>query len=109
MQGGNTLPAYTKTGADYWGIFIMNSDNTINVIYNDIFTDMMHELNIPLYISGSELTEALLTVYAQSSIVEKEDYSVVSFNPAIVICGEKSIKSFGLMNGSIISLKKINN
>ncbi len=86
----------------------MNSDNTINVIYYDIFSGMSYELNIPLYISGSEFTEALLSIYAQAELQDKDNYQVISDSPVIVVCGNRSIKSFGLRNGSVVSLRKNN-
>ena len=81
----------------------MNRDNTVNVIYNDICSSMCYELNIPLYITGDEFVNAMLSIFGG----DDSDYCVISDSPVMVICGNRSLKSFGLREGSMVSLKKI--
>jgi hypothetical protein len=80
----------------------MNRDNTVNAIYNDICSSMCYELNIPLYITGDEFVNAMLSIFGG----DDSDYCVISDSPVMVICGNRNRKSFGLREGSMVSLKK---
>lgn len=74
-----------------------------NVIFLMTKRDRAVELEIPLYISANELVTALNAAYElQIDLSDVKNCYLKSENPIALLKGNKTLKEYGIRNGSVI-------
>lgn len=65
----------------------------------------LHDLDVPLDINASELLEALNVAYELGiNIDDSAACYVKTENPIALLHGRKTLREYGIMNGSIINI-----
>ena len=79
------------------------NDDRINIIFKHNCKDVPFDLDIPVYISVNELLIAFNAIFnLEIDINNVDKYYIKSENPINLLHGEKTIKEYGLHNGSIL-------
>jgi uncharacterized ubiquitin-like protein YukD len=80
-------------------------DNRAVVTLNLAQRNEIHDLDIPLDINASELLEALNSAFGLGINVDDSAACFVKTeNPIALLHGRKTLREYGLMNGSIINI-----
>lgn len=79
-------------------------ENSAIVIVNFIKAGVSKDLEIPLDISANELCEALFQKYFPDRYGNMKKYHLRSERPIALLRGEKTLREYGLRDGSIINI-----
>lgn len=69
-------------------------------------TDVCRDIEVPLDISASELCEAIFQKYFPERYGDIRRYYLKSERPVALLRGEKTLREYGLRDGSIINITK---
>lgn len=83
----------------------MNKDNVI-VIFKIIKKNIVVDLEIPLWITANDLISALNDAYNLGiDISDIKNCFLIAENPIALLKGNKTLKEYGIRNGSFIIYK----
>ena len=74
------------------------------IIVNFIGMNISKDLEIPLDISSNELCDALFQKYCPERYGDMRKYYLRSERPIALLRGEKTLREYGIRDGSIINI-----
>lgn len=83
----------------------MDQDTAI-ITVNLIKQGITHDLEIPLDISANELCAALFQQYVPEQEEDMEQYYLRSERPIALLRGERTLREYGIRDGSIINITR---
>lgn len=82
------------------------STNKIVIIINNISTGTCKDIEVPLDISASELCDAIFQKYLPERYGDVRKYYLRSERPVALLRGERTLREYGLRDGSVINITK---
>lgn len=83
----------------------MRQDKAI-ITVNFIQQGNMYDLEVPLDISANELCEALFQQYLPEHEENVEHYYLCSERPIALLRGKRTLREYGIRDGSIINITR---
>ncbi len=80
------------------------SDKNIVITVSAVGGSFSKDLEVPLDISAFELCEALYSSYFPEFLGKPEKYCLRAERPVAFLRGDKTLREFGLRNGSVINI-----
>ena len=80
--------------------------NTAIIVVNLFKSNKTHNLEVPLDISANELCEALFDIYSPHSMYDMRQYYLKCEMPLSLLRGEKTLREYGIHDGSTINLDR---
>ncbi len=78
--------------------------NKAIITVNMVKTGNSHDLEVPLDISANELCEALFQKYLPQQYGDMQQYYLKAERPIALLRGERTLREYGIRNGSIITI-----
>lgn len=80
--------------------------DTVIITVNLIKSSITHDLEVPLDISANELCAALFRQYVPEQEEDMEQYYLRSERPIALLRGERTLREYGIRDGSIIYIMR---
>lgn len=82
------------------------SVNSAVITVKIIKSGTSHDIEVPLDISASELCEAIFSTYLPEKGTDAQKYYLKSERPVALLRGEKTLREYGIRDGSVINITK---
>lgn len=80
------------------------TESSAVIIVNFIGMGVSKDFEVPLDISANELCDALFQKYYPERYGNMKKYYLRSERPIALLCGEKTLREYGLRDGSVINI-----
>ena len=80
--------------------------DTVIITVNLIRPGITHDLEVPLDISANELCAALFQQYVPEQEEDMDQYYLRSERPIALLRGERTLREYGIRDGSIINITR---
>lgn len=80
--------------------------NNAIITVNLIKSGKSHDLEVPLDISASELCSALFQKYLPEQYGDMQHYYLKAERPIALLRGERSLREYGIRDGSVINITR---
>jgi hypothetical protein len=75
---------------------------TVNLLHNAT----AHDVEVPLDITANELCEALFRKYLPEQYGDMNQYTLKAERPIALLRGERTLREYGLRDGSVINITR---
>jgi hypothetical protein len=82
------------------------SSNSAIITVNLVHAHKSHDLETPLDISANELCSALFAKYLPAQHEDMQQYYLKAERPIALLRGERTLREYGLRDGSIINITR---
>ena len=83
----------------------MNQNNAI-VTVNLVKQGVAHDLEVPLDISSNELCSALFKIFLPEQHDDMSQYYLKAERPIALLRGERTLREYGIRDGSVINITR---